>query len=206
MVSARVSADMALYASSSVTKLVLNACTQHHVLPENLRRALAQLSDEELYKLCEVAFDEAKRRRRLRWIPDGESPPIVAASVRLDGKIDCPATRRGRSVADPWLGERRPRDVQSWNHTDANCATVRHLSIECAKARCYMSRRVDFGTAGVHHASVCALGFPLARPCWRTWPLGLACISCSEPLPARESSLFLKYFLIERPKPSRTDS
>jgi hypothetical protein len=48
---------------------------QRHVLPKNLRHAVTQLSGEELDELCEVAVDEAKRRRRLRWSIAAESTP-----------------------------------------------------------------------------------------------------------------------------------
>jgi predicted DNA binding protein len=36
-------------------------------LPKNLRHTIKQLSDGELDRLFEVAFDEAKRRGRLPW-------------------------------------------------------------------------------------------------------------------------------------------
>jgi hypothetical protein len=38
---------------------------QRHVLPKNLRHAVKHLSDGELDRVFEVAFDEAKRRGRL---------------------------------------------------------------------------------------------------------------------------------------------
>jgi predicted DNA-binding protein (UPF0251 family) len=73
------STDMVRGASSSAIKPtvaaqpVADTSTQRHVLPKNLRHALTQLSDEELDELCEVAVDEAKRRRRLRWSTGAES-------------------------------------------------------------------------------------------------------------------------------------
>jgi hypothetical protein len=59
--------DMVRDASSSATKPtaaappVADTSTQRHVLPKNLRHAVAQLSNEELDALCEVAVEEAKR-------------------------------------------------------------------------------------------------------------------------------------------------
>jgi hypothetical protein len=75
------STDMVRDASTSATKPtaaepVANASTQRHVLPKNLRQAVTQLSDGELDELCEVAVDEAKRRRRLRWSIDAETTPL----------------------------------------------------------------------------------------------------------------------------------
>jgi uncharacterized protein (DUF433 family) len=73
------STEMVRDASSSATKPtaaaepVADTATQRHVLPKNLRHAVAQLSNEELDALCEVAVDEAKRRRRLRWSIGAES-------------------------------------------------------------------------------------------------------------------------------------
>jgi len=75
------STDMVRDAFSSATKPtaaaepIAEASIQRHVLPKNLRQAVAQLSDEELDELCEVAVDEAKRRRSLRWSTDAESMP-----------------------------------------------------------------------------------------------------------------------------------
>jgi predicted DNA-binding protein (UPF0251 family) len=71
--------DMMRDASSSATKPtaaappVADTSTQRHVLPKNPRHAVTQLSNEELDALCEVAVDEAKRRRRLRWSIGAES-------------------------------------------------------------------------------------------------------------------------------------
>ena len=48
---------------------------QRHVLPKNLGHAISQLSDRELDELCEAAFDEAKRRRRLRWSVGTDATP-----------------------------------------------------------------------------------------------------------------------------------
>jgi len=60
---------------TAAAKPVTEIATQRHVLPKNLRHAIAQLSDEELDTLCEVAVNEAKRRRRLRWSTGAESTP-----------------------------------------------------------------------------------------------------------------------------------
>jgi hypothetical protein len=46
-------------------KKATESAPQRHILPKNLRHAVSQLSDGELDELCEVAFDEAKRRGRL---------------------------------------------------------------------------------------------------------------------------------------------
>ena len=75
------STDTVRDASSLATKPtaaaapVADTSTQRHVLPKNLRHAVAQLSDKEVDELCEAAVDEAKRRRRLRWSIGAESTP-----------------------------------------------------------------------------------------------------------------------------------
>jgi hypothetical protein len=45
------------------------------ILSKNLRHTVKQLSDGELDELCEAAFDEAKRRRRMRWSIGAEPTP-----------------------------------------------------------------------------------------------------------------------------------
>ena len=104
------STDMVRDASSSATKPsaaaepIADTSTQRHVLPKNLRHAVAQLSDEELDELCEVAVGEAKRRRRLRWSIDAESTP---SSRRPSGSManraastDTAPRRRQVSIAE----------------------------------------------------------------------------------------------------------
>jgi len=59
------------------------SATQRHVLPKNLRHAIEQLSDSELDELLEMAFDEEKRRRRLRWSIGRDVTPKQA--LRLHG-------------------------------------------------------------------------------------------------------------------------
>jgi hypothetical protein len=54
---------------------VADPSTPRHILPKNLRQAVAQLSDKELDELCEVAVDDAKRRRQLRWSIGAELTP-----------------------------------------------------------------------------------------------------------------------------------
>jgi len=84
------STDMVQDASSPATKPtaaappVADTSTQRHVLPKNLRHAVAQLSNEELDALCEAAVDEAKRRRRLRWSIGAES---TSSSRRPSGSM-----------------------------------------------------------------------------------------------------------------------
>jgi hypothetical protein len=46
-------------------KEATESAPQRHVLPNNLRHGISQLSDGELDELFEAAFDEAKRRGRL---------------------------------------------------------------------------------------------------------------------------------------------
>jgi len=55
------------------TEPAADTSSQRHVLPENLRHAVKQLSDGELDELFEVAFDETKRRGRLPWSIGAES-------------------------------------------------------------------------------------------------------------------------------------
>jgi len=75
------STDTVRDASSSAAKPtaaaqpVADISTQRHILPKNLRHAVTHLSNEELDELCEVAVDEAKRRRRLRWSTGTEPTP-----------------------------------------------------------------------------------------------------------------------------------
>jgi transposase-like protein len=90
------STDTVRDAFSSATKPaaaepIADTSTQLDVLPKNLRHAVAQLSDEELDELCEVAVDEAKRRRRLRWSTGAESTP---SSRRPSGSM----AKRARSI------------------------------------------------------------------------------------------------------------
>jgi predicted DNA-binding protein (UPF0251 family) len=82
------------------TKEVTEPASQRHILPKNLRHAVSQLSDGELDELCEVAFDEAKRRGRLPRIirtdltPSAPRPSkwatkrLPPAEKRRNGKID----------------------------------------------------------------------------------------------------------------------
>ncbi len=71
--------------TQGTTKKATQLESQRHILPKNLRHAVSQLSDGELYELYEAAFDEARRR--------GRSP----RSVRTDLTTLCPsqlATKR----------------------------------------------------------------------------------------------------------------
>jgi hypothetical protein len=60
-------------------KEVVEAATQRHILPKNLRHAISQLSDGELDELFEAAFDEAKRRGRL---PQGVRTDLTPSALR----------------------------------------------------------------------------------------------------------------------------
>lgn len=74
-----------------------DASTQRHVLPTNLRHAIKQLSDGELGELCEVAFDEAKRRRRMRWSVEIDATPSSRRPSDIATKRS-PATDKRRHV------------------------------------------------------------------------------------------------------------
>ena len=52
-------------AKSGPTEPAADISPQQHVLPKNLRDAIAHLGDSELDKLFEVVFDETKRRGRV---------------------------------------------------------------------------------------------------------------------------------------------
>src|ERR1700683_4222121 len=101
------STDTVRDASSSATKTtaaaqpVADTSTQRHVLPKNPRQAFTQLSDGELDELCEVAFDEAKRRRRLRWSSGAESTPSSRhpSHVMARGARSTDKTPRRRQVS-----------------------------------------------------------------------------------------------------------
>jgi hypothetical protein len=96
------STDMVRDASSSATKPTPAAApgadpsTLRHVLPKNLRQAVTQLSDGELDELCEVAFDEAKRRRRLRWSTGQRPSGSMAKRARSTDKV----SHRRQGVAE----------------------------------------------------------------------------------------------------------
>jgi hypothetical protein len=73
------------------------SATQRHVLPKNLRHAIEQLSDRELDELLEMAFDEEKRRRRLRWsIGRDVTPSSSRRPLELLKKQSPPTTKRRR--------------------------------------------------------------------------------------------------------------
>jgi predicted DNA-binding protein (UPF0251 family) len=62
--------------SPTATEPTANKSSQRHILPKNLRHAIRQLSDGELDELFEAAFDEAKRRGRLRRDVETDSAPL----------------------------------------------------------------------------------------------------------------------------------
>src|ERR1700683_934949 len=99
------STDTVRDASSSATKPtaaaqpVADTATQRHVLPQNLRQAVAQLSDEELDALCEVAVDEAQRRGRLpRSASSTASAP--GPSVLMTKRVPHTGERRQVNIAE----------------------------------------------------------------------------------------------------------
>jgi predicted DNA-binding protein (UPF0251 family) len=100
------STDMVRDASSFATKPtaaaspVADTSTQRHVLPKNLRHAVAQLSNEELDELCEVAVDEAKRRRRLLWSIGAESTPLSRRLANRAASTDKTPRRRKARPAE----------------------------------------------------------------------------------------------------------
>jgi len=57
------------------TEKATQLASRRHILPKNLRYAISQLSDGELYELYEAALDEAKRRGRLPRTALAPRPP-----------------------------------------------------------------------------------------------------------------------------------
>src|SRR5277367_5744491 len=50
--------------------------SKRHILPENLDHAVAQLNDDELIQLIEVALKEAKRRGKSQLQTEGSAQPF----------------------------------------------------------------------------------------------------------------------------------
>jgi len=79
-------------ATPTTSKRSTESISQRHILPKNLRHAVSQLSDGELYKLYEAAFDEAKRRGRLPRT--ALTPPAQRSSQLTTKRLPPTETRR----------------------------------------------------------------------------------------------------------------
>jgi hypothetical protein len=81
-------------ATVDAAKEATEAASQRHILPENLRHAISQLSDGELDELFEAAFDETKRRGRLPPSFKTEMPSSALRPSELTTKRLAPTGKR----------------------------------------------------------------------------------------------------------------
>jgi hypothetical protein len=95
------------------TEAAADTSPQRHILPKNLRNAVKQLSDGELDELCEVAFDEAKRRRRMRW------------SIGIDSTQPSPRPSDLATKRSPPTDKRRHVDIAEVSLTRGQVNAVR---------------------------------------------------------------------------------
>jgi hypothetical protein len=82
----------------NATKVATEVASERHILPKNLRHAITQLSDGELDKLFEAAFDEAKRRGRLPPSVRTERPSSALRTPELTTKRLPQIEKRRRRV------------------------------------------------------------------------------------------------------------
>ncbi len=75
-------------------KKTTQLASQRHILPKNLRHAVSQLSDGELYELYEAAFDEAKRRGRLPQNVRSDLTPSALGPSQLATKRLVPTDKQ----------------------------------------------------------------------------------------------------------------
>ncbi len=81
------------------TRQTTQLASQRHILPNNLRHAVSQLSDGELYELYEAAFDEARRRGRLPRIARTDLTPSALRPSKLATKRSPPGEKRRQADA-----------------------------------------------------------------------------------------------------------
>jgi hypothetical protein len=108
-----VKAAVPSFPAVDASKVTTESGLQRHILPKNLRHAVRQLSDGDLDKLFEVAFDEAKQRGRL--------PPSVRADMTQSALRPSELTPKRFSPAP----KRRQAEIAESSLTRGQVITIR---------------------------------------------------------------------------------